>query len=56
MVRSFVIRKFQNIEPLLLRNGRALLRWFGHVRRMPEEQIPKQALLAKANGRRPVRR
>ena len=26
------------------------------VRRMPQERLPKQALLAKANGRRPVGR
>ena len=32
------------------------LRWFGHVSRMPQERLSKQALLAKANGRRPVGR
>ena len=26
----------------------------GHVSRMPHEKIPKQALLAKANGKRPA--
>ena len=30
--------------------------WFGHVSRMPQERLPKQALLAKANGRKPVGR
>ena len=30
--------------------------WFCHVSRMPQERLPKQALLAKANGRRPVGR
>ena len=32
------------------------LRWFGHVSRMPQEKLFKQALLAKANRRRPVGR
>ena len=31
-------------------------RWFGHVSRIPQERLPKQALHAKANGRRPVGR
>ena len=53
-VRSSEIRKSLNIEPLLLRIERSQLRWFGHVSRMPQERLPKQALLAKANGRRPV--
>ena len=55
-VRSSEIRKSLNIEPLLLRIERFQLRWFGHVSRMPQERLPKQALLAKANGRRPVGR
>ena len=55
-MRSFEIRKPLNIEPLLLRIKRFELRWFGHVSRMPLERLPKQALLAKANGRRPVGR
>ena len=50
------IRKSLNIEPLLLRIERSQLRWFGHVSRMPQERLPKQALLAKANGRRSVGR
>ena len=50
-VRSSEIRKSLNIEPLLLRIERSQLRWFGHVSRMPQERLPKQALLAKANGR-----
>ena len=54
--RSSEIRKSLNIEPLLLRIERSQLRWFGHVSRMPQERLPKQALLAKANGRRPVGR
>ena len=55
-VRSSEIRKSLNIEPLLLRIERSQLRWFGHVSRMPQERLPKQALHAKANGRRPVGR
>ena len=55
-VRSSEIRKSLNIKPLLLRIERCQLRWFGHVSRMPQERLPKQALLAQANGRRPVGR
>ena len=55
-VRSSEIRKSLNVEPLLLRIKRSQLRWFGHVSRMPQERLPKQALLAKANGKRPVGR
>ena len=55
-VRSSEIQKSLNIEPLLLRIERSQLRWFGHVSRMPQERLPKQALHAKANGRRPVGR
>ena len=56
IVRSSEIRKSLNIEPLLLRIERSQLRWFGYVSRMPQERLPKQALLAKTNGRRPVGR
>ena len=55
-VRSSEIRKSLNIEPLLLRIERPQLQWFGHVSRMPQERLPKQALHAKANGRRPIGR
>ena len=55
-VGSSEIRKFLNIETLVLRIERSQLRWFGYVSRMPQERLPKQALLAKANGRRPVGR
>ena len=55
-VRSSEVRKSLNIEPLILRSERSQLRWFGHVSRMPQESLPKQALLAKANERRPVGR
>ena len=52
-VCSSEIRKSLNIEPLLLRIEKSQLRWFGHVSRMLQDRLPKQALLAKANGRRP---
>ena len=55
-VQSFEIRNCHNIEPLLLRIKRSQLRWFGHASRMRQKRLPKQALLANANGRRPVRR
>ena len=50
-VRSTEIRKF-NIEPFLLRIERSQLRWFGHVNRMPQQRLPKQALLSEANGKK----
>ena len=55
-VRSSEIRKSLNIEPLLLRIERSQQRWFGHVSRMPQERLPKQALLAKVQRKRPVGR
>ena len=45
-----------NVEPLFLRIERSQLWWFGHVSRMPQEWLPKQALHAKANVRRSVGR
>ena len=53
-VRSSEVQKSLNIKPLFLRKKRSQLRWCGHVRKMPQERLPKQALHAKANGRRPV--
>ena len=50
-VRSSEIRKSLNIERLLLRIERSQLRWFGHVSRMPQERLPKQALLTKTSRR-----
>ena len=55
-VRSSEIQKSPNIEPLLLQIKRSQLRCVGHVSRVPQERLPKQALFAKANGRRPVGR
>ena len=54
--RSSMIRKSLNVEPLLLRIERSQLRWFGHVSRMPQERLPKQSLLARMRGKRPVGR
>ena len=56
-VHSSQIRKSLNIKPLLLRVERSRPRRFGHVNRMPQERLIKQALytvLTKANGRRSV--
>ena len=50
-VRSSEIRKSITIELLLHQIGRSQLRWFGHVSRMPQERLPKQVLLANANGK-----
>jgi len=55
-MRSFEIRKSLNIELLLLRIKRSQLRWYGHVSRMPQERLPKQAFLAKVKGKRLVGR
>ena len=55
-VRSSEIRQSLTIETLLHRIERSQLRWFDHVNRMPQEKLPKQALLAKANESRPVGR
>ena len=55
-VRCPEIQKPLSIEPLLLLIERSQLSWFGHVSKMSQERLPKQALHAKANGRRPVGR
>ena len=41
---------------LLLHIERSQLRWFGHVSRMPQERLPKQALSVIPIGKRPVGR
>ena len=48
-VHSSEIRKSLNIKPLLLLIERSQLKWFDNVSRMPQERLPTQALLAKAN-------
>ena len=55
-VRSSEIQKYLNIEQLPLQIERSQFRWLGHVSRMPLERPPWQALLAKANGKRPALR
>jgi len=55
-VHSSEIRKSLNIKPLLLQIERSQLRWFGHVSRMPQKRLAKQALLAKVKRKRSVGR
>ena len=52
-VRSSEIRISLNAKPLLLQTERPQLKSFGYLRRILQERLPKQALLAKANGRKP---
>ena len=52
-VRSSEIHKSLNIEPFLLRIEKSPLRLLGHASRVFQERLLKQALLAKANGKRP---
>ena len=44
------------MELFLLRIERSQLTWFRRVSRLSQERLSKQALFAKANGRRPVGR
>ena len=55
-MRSSEIPKSLSIKPLLLRIKRFQLRWLGDVSRMPQQRLTEQGLLAKANGKRLVRR
>ena len=50
------IQKPLKIEPLLFRMERSQLIWVGNISRMFLEKLHEQALLAKANGKRPVGR
>ena len=45
-----------NVELLLFRIERSQRRWFGHVSRISQDRLPKQALSAIPNGKRPVGR
>ena len=49
-MRRSQIRKSLNIEPLLLRIERSQLRWFGHISRMPQENLPNKLYLPKQMG------
>jgi len=51
-VRSCEVRKALNVEPLL-RIERSQLRWCGHVTRMSQERLAKQALLTTPIGSGP---
>jgi len=51
-----VIHNSLNVESLLLRIERSQLKSFGHVCRMPQERLRKQALPAIRNGNSPVGR
>ena len=53
-MRSSDIQKSLIIELLFLQIKRFQRRWVDHVSRIPLKRLPYQALLAKANGRRPV--
>ena len=56
-VRNTVVRGELNVEQLLLRTERAILRWFGHVTRMsPSSRLPRRAFDAVPSGRRPLGR
>ena len=51
-VKSADIRESLNIESLLLRLERSLLRWYGHVTRMSQERTAKKLLCSTPIGRR----
>ena len=54
-MRRSEIRKPLNIETLVFVIERlSQLTWFGHVSKMSQERLPKQALLVKADKKRPV--
>ena len=55
-VYNTAIRESFNIGSLLLLIERSQLRWFGHLSRMPQEQLLKQTLCTKVNGKRVVGR
>ena len=52
-IRNEEIRKMTEMEDLGEVNQQKRLRWFGHVKRMGETRIPKQALDLEIGGKRP---
>ncbi len=54
-IRSSVIRKKVGVESLKFKMGKDRLRWYGHMRRMEDNRIPRQAFEI-VNGKRRVGR
>ena len=52
-VRNERVREMVREEPLQNRIERSRLQWYGHVRRMQEERIPKKMFGMEMTGRRP---
>ncbi|KAL0281281.1 UNVERIFIED_CONTAM: hypothetical protein PYX00_002314 [Menopon gallinae] len=51
--RNAAIREGLQVEPLLLHIERSVLRWFGHVLRLPPTRLVKQVLSECPGGKRP---
>ena len=56
MVRNTAIREELGVQPLLLKLEKSLLRWFGHIVRMPQDRIAHQILFVQPTGMRPLGR
>jgi len=50
-IRKKISKRRAATSPNRIRIERFQLRWFGHVSRMPQERLPKQALLATVKGK-----
>ena len=55
-LRNDQIRSDLSVKPLLKEIEERKLRWYGHVKRMDEERLPKRYLEWKPQGKRPVGR
>lgn len=55
-VRNTRVREALNVEQLLLRTERSMLRWFGHVVRMSPNRLPRRVMIAVPSGKRPLGR
>ena len=55
-LRNDQIRSDLSVKPLLKEIEEKKLRWYGHVKRMDEERLPKRYLEWKLQGKRPVGR